>query len=91
MPSTTRYSYLDLQKVRNPAARHQGANGECTYFELSEHSTILLILSVIMSSFQIILENPTGCDKIKFAGIIITRLNNIVNMRGVRNGSDIFL
>ena len=47
-----------------PAARHQGARGECTYFDAREQSAILLILSVFVTFFQIILENTADCAKI---------------------------
>ena len=55
-----------------PAARHQGARGECTYFEAMEQRTILLILSVFIPFFQIILENTADCAKINWTIIIIT-------------------
>jgi len=64
VPSIILYSCSSLQKARIPAARHHGESGECTYFELGEQMTILCILSVIARSFQLILENPTDCDKI---------------------------
>lgn len=46
-----------------PAERHQGARGECIYFEAMEQRTILLILSVFTPFFQIILENIADCAK----------------------------
>ncbi len=65
VPSTTLYCCFLLQYVRIPAARHQGAKGECTYLDAIEHRTILLILSVFLSFFQIILENIADYDTIK--------------------------
>ncbi len=70
VPSTTLQRCSSFEKERIPARIHQGARGEWTYFEQSEQRTILFILSVISSSFQIVLENPTDCDKINWIIIL---------------------
>ena len=72
VPSTILQLYSSFENSRIPAKRHQGARGEWTYFEAMEQRTILFILSVFTSFFQIILENTADCDKIIWVINIIT-------------------